>query len=130
VVKEHLNWIKRMLGADRPDSPEEENANVLKRMAEDGDDLTKARDIDFNHLFVSEKDAATFEAAVREQGYPKVVRDFWPEQNAWLTAVYVRMVPDLDEITAIEKTLDEIAIPLYGKPDGWGCMEEVKGGSR
>ena len=119
-----------MLGADRPDSPEEENANVLKRMAEDGDDLTKARDIDFNHLFVSEKDAATFEAAVREQGYPKVVRDFWPEQNAWLTAVYVRMVPDLDEITAIEKTLDEIAIPLYGKPDGWGCMEEVKGGSR
>ena len=32
-----------MLGADGNDSPEEENADVLRRMANDGDDLTKAR---------------------------------------------------------------------------------------
>ena len=34
-----------------------------------------------------------------------------------------RMVPTLDELTAMELKLDEIAPSFGGKPDGWGCME-------
>ncbi len=124
-VKEHLNWIKRMLGADDHDSPEEANTDVLKRMVDDGDDLTKSRDIDFNHLFAYETDTVAFEKAVREAGYHKVARDFWAEQGRWLTSVTIQMVPDLGKIAAIEHALNEIATPLEGQPDGWGCMEVI-----
>ena len=125
MVKEHLNWIKRMLGVDDIDSPEEANTDVLKRMVHDGDDLTKPRDMDFNHLFANETDAVAFEQAAREAGYHKVTRDFWPEAGRWLTSVTIRMVPDLGKITSVEQILNEIAAPLEGKPDGWGCMEVI-----
>lgn len=121
-VKEHLNWIKRMLGVDGNESPEEANADVLRRMAADGDDLTMARHIDFHHLFASEEDAVAFQEANRNEGY-QADHDFWAEQNAWLTAVHIRMVPTFEEIMAMELALNEIARSFNGKPDGWGCME-------
>jgi len=111
-----------MLGADGNDSPEEENADVLRRMTEDGDDLTKPRDIDFHHLFTNEEDAAAFEESIRNQGY-QVDRHYWNELHAWLTTIHIRMVPTLDEITANELALNEIASSFAGEPDGWGCME-------
>lgn len=125
-MKDHLNWIKRMLGAEGHETTEEQNAEVLKRMAKDGDDLTKARDIDFHHHFATEAEAIAFEEEVREQGYPHVDRDNWGEQDGWLTSVHVRMVPDLDEINATEEDLNQIAAAMGGKPDGWGCMEVVE----
>lgn len=112
-----------MLGTDSTNSPAEANTDILRRMVEDGDDLTKPRDIDFNHLFAYEADAVAFEQAVRDAGYAKVSRDFWPEQNRWLTSVTIQMVPDLGQIAATEHALDQIAAPLEGQPDGWGCME-------
>ena len=121
-MKKHLNWIKQMLGADGNDSPEEENADVLRRMARDGDDLTQARHIDFHHQFAREEDAVAFQEAARNEGY-RTDHDFWNEPNAWLTTVHVRMVPTLEDITAMELTLDGIARTFGGEPDGWGCME-------
>lgn len=111
-----------MLGAAGHESPEEENADVLRRMAADGDDLTKARHIDFHHLFAREEDAMTFQDAARNEGY-RADHDFWSERDAWLTTVHVRMVPTLEEITAMELALDGIARSFDGEPDGWGCME-------
>ena len=125
VVKTNLTWIKRMLGLDGPEASAEENADVLLRMMEDGDDLTKPRDLDFHHLFSSMADAIAFLAAAREQGYTKADHDFWSERDAWLTAVHVRMVPALPEIAATELALNEIAASFNGEPDGWGCMEVI-----
>jgi len=121
-VKEHLNWIKRILGADGNGPSKEENADVLRRMSDDGDDLIQARHIDFHHQFAREPDAVAFEEAVRNEGY-RADHDFWDEPNTWLTTIRVRMVPTLDEITATELTLNEIARSFDGEPDGWGCME-------
>ncbi len=103
----------------------EENADVLRRMTEDGDDLTQSRDIDFNHLFAREEDAIAFQEMVRGNGYSEVMRDFWPEESSWLTTVAIRMVPELEAITATELALNEIALPLDGRPDGWGCVELI-----
>jgi hypothetical protein len=124
-VKEHSNWIKSLLGADGADSPTEENSDILQRMVADGDDLTKSRELDFHHLFDHKENAIAFEDAVLAAGYYKVDHDFWPEQGGWLTAVHVRMIPDLDEITATELALNEIALRLEGRADGWGCMEII-----
>ena len=114
-----------MLGLDGPEASQEENADVLLRMLEDGDDLTKPRDLDFHHIFTSMAEAVAFLAAVREKGYSKADHDFWSERNVWLTAVHVHMVPDLAEITATELALNEIALSHGGEPDGWGCMEVI-----
>ncbi|HEX7261272.1 MAG TPA: ribonuclease E inhibitor RraB [Luteolibacter sp.] len=121
-MKTHPNWIKRILGADETEG----NADVLRRMRDDGDDLTEARDIEFNHLFDREADAIAFENAVRGEGYSKVDHDFWHEVDAWLTSVSIRMVPELAGITANESSLNEIALNLNGWPDGWGCMEFIR----
>ena len=63
-----------------------------------------------------------FHDAARNEGY-RADYDFWAEQNAWLTTVHIRMVPTLEEITAMELTLGGIARSFGGEPDGWGCME-------
>ena len=124
-MKNQLTWIKRMLSMNGPEASEEDNADVLLRMAEDGDDLTKPREIDFHHLFTNVTDAVSFLAAVREQGFSNVDHDFWHERSVWLTSVHVSMVPVLAEITATEITLNEIAVSFDGEPDGWGCMEVI-----
>ncbi len=111
-----------MLGADGHETPEEENADILRRMAADGDDLTKARHIDFHHRFAREEDAVAFQEATRNLGH-RADHDFWAEQSAWLTTVHIRMLPTLEEITAMEFALNGIARSLNGQADGWGCME-------
>lgn len=126
VVKEHLNWIKRMLGAESPGSSEEENAEVLRRMVADGDSLTNHRDVEFNHLFSREEAAVAFLNAAREQGYLRSTHEYWNEYLSWLTAIRIRMIPTLEEITETELDLTEIASRFDGRPDGWGCMEVIK----
>lgn len=115
-----------MLGADGPGSPEEENAEVLRRMAADGDSLINKRDVEFNHLFTREDSAVDFITAARAQGYQRCEHEYWNEQVAWLTSIRIRMVPTLEEITEIELNLAELASPFDGRPDGWGCMEVIK----
>lgn len=117
--------MKRLLDSESFESPKEETADLLRRMAADGDDLLKSREIDFNHLFATETDAITFAETVRNQGYGRVEHDYWAERSAWLTTVHVPMVPSLDAITATELALDEIAAPFEGESDGWGCMEVI-----
>ena len=111
-----------MLGGNDNGSPKEENAEVLQRMAADGDDLTQARHIDFHHLFAREEDALAFQESARSKGY-RAEHDYWNEQNEWLTTVHIRMVPTLEEIADMELALDQIARSFHGEPDGWGCME-------
>lgn len=122
-MKEQFSWIKRILGTE---GAKEENAEVLRRMIADGDDLTVLRDIDFHHLFLEEADSIAFKHTAREAGYPMVDHDFWPEMERWLTAVHVPMLPDLEKITRTELALNALAAPLNGEPDGWGCVEVEK----
>lgn len=112
-----------MLGTEGDDPSAEENAEMLVRMAADGDDLQSRRDIDFHHLFSHEADALAFIAAVNEQGYTRCDHDYWVERLAWLTTVQVPMLPVLEDITATELALNEIVRSFNGRSDGWGCME-------
>ena len=115
-----------MLGVYRPESLEEENAKMLRRMAADGDSLINQRDVEFNHQFKREDSALDFLAAAKEKGYSRGSHEYWKEQVTWLTAIRIRMVPTLEKITEIELDLAEIASRFEGKPDGWGCMEVIK----
>ncbi len=121
-----MGWIKRMLGSGEEEFSGNENAEVLAKMAADGDDLSKSRDIDFTHLFSSEENAVAFVAEATSKGYSRCMHEFWKERLAWLTSIQVRMVPSLEEISATEAELNEMAQAFEGRSDGWGCMEVIK----
>ncbi len=115
-----------MLGADGPESPQEENAEVLRRMAADGDNLMNTRDVEFNHLFPREELAEAFIGEASSHGYLRGEHEFWKERLTWISTIRIRMVPALEEITRIELELADIAKPFDGRPDGWGCMEVIR----
>jgi hypothetical protein len=121
-----MNFFKRILGGDTSGSVSEENKAILCRMAEDGDDLSEPREIDFNHRFESQGDATAFADALVEKGYLRADCDSWDGHRQWQTTTHVFMVPDLAEISRTEVALDEIAHDFGGKNDGWGCMEVVE----
>lgn len=114
-----------MLGSGDMESAEKENAETLARMAADGDDLSRSRDIDFTHLFPQEEAAKRFIVEATAKGYSRCSHEYWKEGYAWQTSIQVKMVPNLGEITETERELNGLAAPFDGRPDGWGCMEVV-----
>jgi len=102
----------------------EDNAAVLARMAEQGDDLAQARDIEFAHLFEDCRAAEAFCAWAQQQGYAATVEA--REDASTDVIVRCRMVPDLQNLTDLELTLAAAAREYAGEPDGWGCFAVPK----
>ena len=61
--------------------PEDDNGNVLRRMAAQGKDLTKARNIDFTVVFAHASSAEQFAEHFRELGYAVSVRETATEED-------------------------------------------------
>ena len=102
--------------------PDDENGQVLKRMIEDGDDLERARPIDFYHVFADETDAQDFAAAASAQ--PDLVvegPDFDDDDGIWEVTATRVMAAQHKAITALETELTELAERYRGYADGWGC---------
>ena len=102
----------------------DENAAVMARLAEDGDDLTEPRDIDFAHIFADQSAAKAFCAWAERQGYDVTLDD--GEDANIEVLVRRRMVPDLHAITELELALAAAARAHDGEPDGWGCFAVPK----
>jgi hypothetical protein len=102
----------------------DENAAVLARMAEQGDDLTQAREIEFAHLFEDHRAAEAFHAWAQQQGYAATVE---AREDAGTDVIVRRlMVPNLQQLTDLELTLAAAARDHAGEPDGWGCFAVPK----
>jgi hypothetical protein len=102
--------------------PADGNGDVLRRMLAAGDDLTKPRDIDFNHVFVKEEEALAFLAAVRRLGYDRASHQFLEAKKLWDARVVVFMMPTHSEVTRVELKFDAVAREFLGRADGWGCL--------
>ena len=108
--------------------PDDENGQVLKRMLEDGDDLSRERGIEFFHVFADEDRANAFAEAA--EALPDVVVDS-PEsddEGVWQVCVVRVMVPAHAAITALERELGELAETHGGFSDGWGSPMADDGG--
>jgi hypothetical protein len=101
-----------------------DNAAALAQMAQQGDDLTQARDVEFAHIFDDSAAAEAFCAWAKQQGYAATVET---REDAG-TDVIVRqnMVPDLHPLTDLELALAASARDYAGEPDGWGCFAVLK----
>ena len=105
--------------------PDDENGEVLRRMHDSGDDLSKPRDIDFTVVLPSEGAAKSFSKHFVAAGYEvKVEKADTVPELPWDVVVVKHMLPEHAGITAFEEELQGMAEPLGGRNDGWGCFEQ------
>ena len=109
--------------ADSAQLPNDENGNVLRRMLEDGDDLSKARTIDFCFIFPERGQALAFAEMVDDREL-EVCISYNEERNLWDAIVKRHMVPTHRDITAFEVSLASQAESVGGEADGWGCFAQ------
>ena len=103
--------------------PDDENGEILFRMAEDGDDLSAPRDIDFTVVMPGHDEAAQIQAHFLSAGFVvNVEKSCAVPELPWDVVVVKHMIPHHAEITAFEDALAAIAVPLRGRNDGWGCF--------
>lgn len=108
------------------DFPDDENGQVLRQMAEQGDDLSIPREIDFVVIFPSEEAALKFALRLLKNGQ-KVSFSDYEENDAlpWQVVAHPFMNPTHENISGYEGLLAEEAASLGGQNDGWGC--EIQG---
>lgn len=103
--------------------PQDENGDVLRRMAENGDNQNIPRNIDFQVILPSEEAAENFAGEVRSWDYSATVE--FPgcvPELPWEVHVVRHMLPTHEGITLFEQELESAAAPLGGRNDGWGCF--------
>lgn len=109
-------------GKQKMKYPDDANGDVLRRMEEAGDDLTRPRGVEFTVIFPNENAAKQFADHVSALGYAasaeltETVADF-----PWDVIVVKQMVPSHEEIDAVEDSLQQVADIFGGRNDGWGC---------
>jgi hypothetical protein len=105
--------------------PDDENGDVLWRMLEDGDNLSKPREIDFSVVFPTE-DAALQFAVHLLRNDQKVSFSKYEEhdQLPWQVHAHPLMEPTHENITGFENQLGEDAAEFGGRNDGWGSMAQ------
>ena len=107
--------------------PNDANGDALRRMQENGDDLTRPRDINFTVIFPSMPVAEAFADHFRERAYRvSVEKTECVPELPWDVVIVSHMIPSHSSISEFEETLEEAASPFGGRNDGWGCFTQPK----
>jgi hypothetical protein len=105
--------------------PEDENGDALRNIAAQGNDLTKARDIDFVVVFAQANSAEQFAEHFGERKYAVSVEETEAGRDyPWDAIVVKHMVPAYEGITDFENELQLVADLWDGYNDGWGFFSE------
>jgi len=108
--------------------PDDENGDVLRRMAAQGIDLVSPRIVDFEHCFPVEASARSFLSAIDGTVLEaRLIRPDPENGRGWEVQCRERMVPTHDAITQTEVRLAEVAARFGGYPDGWGSLSNPDG---
>ncbi len=107
--------------------PDDENGEVLWRLASAGDDLSIPREIDFT-LDFSEEQAALDCGMFLFRNELKVQLEAPEEgedESSWTVLVVANMLPRHAEITHFEQYLQQVAEHFGGHGTGWGCSQQA-----
>ena len=105
------------------DLPNDDTGDALRRLLNDGDDLNKARDVDFTVVFPTEETACQFAEHFRQLGHGvSVTNSNCVPELPWDVIVVHHIAPSHERITAIEESLQLVANGVGGRNDGWGCF--------
>jgi hypothetical protein len=114
-------WNNR--GRDLALFPQDENGDVLWGMHCAGDDLRRARDMDFFFIFPDKRAAEQFCISAEQQGF-RVALTWFEEKLAWDATCSIHICPTHARVTQLENDLVQTARPLGGKGDGWGALAQ------
>jgi hypothetical protein len=115
-------WVKHV------EFPDDENGDVLRRMAAHGADLHSPRIIDFEHRFPDAESARAFQDAVANTVLAAFVHAADADDaHGWQVRCRVRLIPTHDAITETELRLATVARTFGGVPDGWGSLSKPDG---
>jgi Regulator of ribonuclease activity B len=102
--------------------PNDENGDALRNMAMSGDDLRKARDVDFCIVFRDQDMARRFCDIISKDSAKIDCHKSDVQPGMWDVTVTSYIVPTYDAISALERRLARLAGPLGGQNDGWGSF--------
>ena len=103
-----------------PVFPDDENGNKLRRMYEDGEDLSQKRDIAFTVLLPDSDAVQEFGSYFYNLGLQvKAKRNDSGSGLPWNVVVTVNMLPTYETITDFEQKVEKVVVPLGGRSEGW-----------
>jgi hypothetical protein len=100
--------------------PNDDIGRALQRMQESGDDLSKARKIDFCFAFQERAQALDFIRLVPDKTV-KMSLSWAGPKSTWQVIVTLSMLPSHGGITAMESAMTKLAKQAGGSADGWDC---------
>ncbi len=105
--------------------PDDGTGDALWKMVQQGDDLSKKRDVEFTVVFSTEEDALEFGGylLLNRQQVLLCDNDESDEYPCEIT-VTVAMIPTHREIYDYENLLAKHASDYNGFNDGWGCYAQ------
>jgi len=107
------------------DHPNHDNGDVLRRLEANGDDLSRARNLDFVVVFPDQTSAEIFAGIFRQLGHTVSTKHGAPVKELPCDVTVVKhMALSHKEITEFENLLQDQATLLGGRNDGWGCFSE------
>lgn len=105
--------------------PDDATGDVLRHMEEQGDDLTRPRNIDFTVIFADESSAHQFARHFRVLGHDVSVEKAETDKRfPWDVVVVQRMIPSHDGISSFEDLLQTVASGWGGHNCDCGCFPE------
>jgi regulator of RNase E activity RraB len=98
---------------------EQQDAEVIENLRQNGGDVTKVHDIDFYLVFSRQADALAAAQEIRVLGYKVVGVDRSSTTKQWEIHAKRNMVPALEAMRATTRTLQALAEAHGGYYDGW-----------
>ena len=107
------------------DFPNDSDGEALRRIAEDGSDMSKPMSIDFHVAAPSKTDAELIAATVTKHDYEASI-SFDEETAAWTVWCSRDMIATHKNVVEAQSQLDELSKPFDGYSDGWGSFGNVE----
>lgn len=105
--------------------PDDENGDELWDMAQDGDDLSIPREVDFSVIFPTEEAALRFAVHLLKDEQKVSFSEYEDHPELpWQVELHAVMVPTHQAITEYEATLSRDTAEFGGRNDGWGCVAQ------
>jgi len=105
--------------------PDDDNAEALRRLVAEGDDLSQSRDVDFTIVFPDQPSAEGFALHLAELGYKvSVAFTECKHECPWDVVVTKPMAPSYAAIVEFETVLQRAAETWGGENAGSGCFSQ------
>ena len=103
--------------------PDDETGELLKLMQEQGEDLSRPRDVDFFLVFETREQAEGFASEADLGPEFTVTTGPYEKTEKWQATLTVNMTPVYAEIVKLEKQVTRLGREYGGEADGWGCAK-------